>query len=380
MLPRRRMPTIAVACIVCVSLPLAAGDLRYPTATHGRGELRYVNDLPVMVLQGGPQEIGEQQAALAGAAVRPLLRMPKKVTEALGHGKAWPLAVGVSGILIANGPERFRQELDALIKAGDLDMGTLYVANALVELRRMGGCSTFIVTPERSTSGEMLFGRNFDFPPLEVLDKFSCVFIVRPEDRHAFVSIGYPGMIGVVSGMNDAGLAVATLDVYSSADGSPMFNPQGVPLALTFRRILEECTTVAEAETLLKETPRTTWMNLAVSDAKTAAVFEITPHTVGVRGPEDAVLACTNHFRCDNLRTDVRCRRYNAFAKLSADGSSRFGVAEVQQALHAANQGEMTLHTMVFEPEALRLHLAIGAGPVSDDPLKTLELREWFGR
>jgi hypothetical protein len=35
---------------------------------------------------------------------------------------------------------------------------------------------------------------------------------------------------------------------------------------------------------------------------------------------------------------------------------------------------------MVFEPEALRLHLAMGPCPASAGELRALELKEMFGR
>jgi len=42
---------------------------------------------------------------------------------------------------------------------------------------------------------------------------------------------------------------------------SPRFDPQGDPMLLTFRRVLEECATVEEAEKLLRQTRHTTWFN-----------------------------------------------------------------------------------------------------------------------
>ena len=84
-------------------------------------------------------------------------------------------------------------------------------------------------------------------------------------------------------------MAVATLDVYRSADKSRKFDPTGTPLAFVFRRILEECTTVDEAEQLLKSEHATTWMNLVVCDRDDAAVFEITPDRVGSSGHPTSV-------------------------------------------------------------------------------------------
>ena len=302
-----------------------------PEKTSGPASLRYVEGFPVLFLSGSPEELGRQHGELVGETIRPLLEIPRKVVADHGFAPAWPLVTAMARILLNNAPEPYRQELDALIAAGKLDRDGVYVGNSLVELRRMGGCSAFVVTPERSATGELLFGRNFDFPPFGVLNRFNCLLVVRPEGKRAFLSIGYPGMIGVVSGMNDAGLVVATLDVYESADGAPIFDATGVPLAFTYRRILEECATVEEAEQLLKSVPRTTYMNLATADARRAVVFEITPQSVGVREPQGELLCCTNHFQLAGLKTDPHCERIDTLNALRRR-DEKFGVQQVQQA------------------------------------------------
>jgi hypothetical protein len=48
--------------------------------------------------------------------------------------------------------------------------------------------------------------------------------------------------------------------------------------------------------------------------------------------------------------------------------------------MKAANQGPMTIHTMVFETAPLVMHLAMGPGPATDYPLKRIALSELFDR
>jgi isopenicillin-N N-acyltransferase-like protein len=379
-----RLPFAALLFCAVSQLPAeqpATGGRVYAEGTSGQGRLEYIQGQPVMFLAGSPEEIGRQQAELVGDTIGPLLDMPKKTLARFGYERAWPLAVGMSNLLMEHAPKDHRTELDTFIAAGKLDRGGLYVGNSMVELRRMGGCSSYVVLPEKSATGELIFGRNFDFPPLGVLDSMHCLLVVRPDGKRPYVSIGYPGLIGVISGINDAGLVVATLDVYQSADGSPFFDSTGTPLALTYRRILEECATVQEAGELLKNAKRTTYMNLAVADAKSAVVFELTPKSVGVRQALGGVVACTNHFQLDGLCIGGECYRIHRLNDLTAR-SQKLDIPAVQKALHSVHQGEMTLQTMIFEPKSLRLHVAMGGGvgPVSDDPMETFELKEWLGR
>jgi hypothetical protein len=301
------------------------------------------------------------------------MEFPKRFFTERGIGFFYPFVAEAGKTLVRNSPDRYRQEINTATNTAKLEPGILAVANTLLELRRLG-CSALIVEPQKSATGGPLFGRNFDFPAFGLLDRFGVVTIVRPKGQHAFAAVGFPGMMGVLSGMNDAGLCIATLDVEESADESSRFDPTGAPMVLVFRQILEECTTIAEAESLLKRTHATTRANLAVCDRERGAIFEITPKQVKRRDAEDALLPCTNHFRTPGLAANQQCWRYDRLEKARADNS--IDVAEVQAALHQANQGKLTLQTMVFEPRELVLHLSLGSAPSSGQKLHRLELAD----
>ena len=151
-----------------------------------------------------------------------------------------------------------------------------------------------------------------------------------------------------------------------------------MPYALCFRRLLEECTTVAEAEKLLKSMRRTTRVNLAISDKTRGAVFEITPKQVVVRSSADGYCPCTNHFRMPELATWTDCRRYGILEQIKDEG--KLSVAKLSYKLNQAAHSSATLQTMIFEPATLKLHLAIGEPPTSKLPLKTLDLKPLLTR
>jgi isopenicillin-N N-acyltransferase-like protein len=361
-----------VASISLLLIPTAWSAEIFPAAKFGKAELRYIETIPFVFLEGSPDEIGTQHAALVSGPGKELLDFPRRLFVDEGMEFFYPLAAQAGMSLLTNAPARYQQEIAAATKQAKLEPQVFAVANTLLELRRMG-CSTLIVEPAKSATGGPLFGRNFDFPPFGVLDRYGLVFVIKPTGKHAFASVSYPGLMGVISGMNDAGLCVATLDVYESGDGSSHFNPLGVPLTLVFRQILEECTSVDDAEALLKKTHATTQANLAVCDRDTAAVFEITPKQVARRNAANATLPCTNHFRMPGLAVNEECWRYDRLQAAIAKPS--LTVADVHHALHAANQGEFTLQTMVFEPRKLVLHLAMGTPPSSQYPLRRLDIK-----
>ena len=368
------VPSRLTAPLVLLLVPVltpAAEPFRYQEGTHGPARLRYINDLPVLSVSGTPEEIGEQIAVLTADPLRRLVKYPRATLEALHVGFLLPQLIKVSNAMLPQFPPDHRRELEAMAKRARVPMDLAVLGTTLPDILKTTSCSTIIVDPARSAVKGPLFGRNLDYYNLGFLHEYSLVTVYRPKGKHAFVAIGFPGMVGCVSGMNDAGLALATLEVYSSKDGAPKLQPKGVPYVLTYRRILEECTTVAEAEKLLRSLERTTMNNLAICDPHGGAVFEITSRSLVVRRPEQDVCCCTNHFRTPELATATQCRRYDILS--TCRQLPRIDLATVTKKLHAANQGDDTLQTMIFEPASLRLHLAIGKPPASARPLKTLE-------
>ena len=110
-------------------------------------------------------------------------------------------------------------------------------------------------------------------------------------------------------------------------------------------------------------------------DQKQQRVYEITTKNIGVREPDEGLVYCTNHYLLAPMAVaNIKCRRYETLAKETRQ-LKQLSVADVARLLHAVNQGNHTIHTMVFEPAELVLHLSIGPGPTSARPLHKIELR-----
>ncbi len=145
-------------------------------------------------------------------------------------------------------------------------------------------------------------------PLTSVLNKHSALMIYHPAGRNQFAAIGWPGMIGVLSGMNEYGLSLACME------GPRMARlPTAMPYTLLYRTILEQCRTVDEAIDLLQRTPRQTANNLMLMDAAgNRAVVEIRPESVVVRrGEPGRRLISTNHQRGQDRDTPGYCWRYD---------------------------------------------------------------------
>lgn len=361
------------------TVSLAGDNKRFPEARYGKGELRYIDDVPVLIVRGKPEEIGEQFGKLAVENAPDLLGLHERFLKDAGQEKRYSILKTFAGVLGANFPPHIRTEVEAVAKASKQDLSLFLFANTIADLSSGMGCSTIIVEPERSATGTPLFGRNFDWLATQGITEHTLVVVYKGEGKRAFAAVSVAPICGVISGMNDAGLALTIneISIKKSKDNAK-FNWKGVPLLLEFRRVLEECTTVAEAEKLLRDMPRTTTCCLTICDKKGGRVFEITPSNLEVRGADNGVCCCTNHFRTEKLRTDDKCWRYDKLSPLQAKDAGKLGIKDVFARLDEVSQGKHTLQSMIFEPAQRTLNLAYGEGPATKLKLHKLELSKLF--
>jgi hypothetical protein len=354
---------------------------RFPEASHGGALLRHDNGVPVLSVEGSPEEIGE---AVGMLAVRPAPRMSAYPDDLLRHYRVrWlrPYLLWAGERLVRNLDAAHRTELEAIGRAAGLDRAQMVLGNTLFDVKKFLACSAVLVEPSRSATGATLFGRNLDYPSQGYAQDYSLVTVYRPMGKKAFASVGFPGLLGVLSGMNESGLALGVLEVFQSQWFTRRLVFSGIPYAVCFRTILETCDTIDEARACLEQLPRTTIFNLAVADRQRVAVFEVTPRRVRERSAAEGACTCTNHFRLEAHRPLWSFNVYKTFdreriLRQQERSCDTFSLADVHAGLHAANQGDHTLQTMVFEPHSLRLHVGLGALPSTAGPLRTLELAD----
>jgi predicted choloylglycine hydrolase len=262
--------------------------------------------------------------------------------------------------------------MEAVSKSSGLSLDLIIAGHALHDMLKLRGCSDIVVEPAKSTTGELIFGRNTDLPPVEKLHEYTVVVVCRPKGKHAFAAVSFPGAVGFGAGMNDAGLCVAHNEILSTGDGSLRYNPLGIPLALALRRVVEECKDLTEAEKLIRELNWTTASLFMIADTKEGRVFEVTPSNVRVIKSDQAFCAATNHFRTPELATFANCWRMKKLNKFV--GEKKMGVADVAQALDDVNQGAYTIQSMIFEPAKLRGHFALGKAPSTKLPFREIDL------
>jgi isopenicillin-N N-acyltransferase like protein len=355
-----------------VAVPAKKAIFRYTEGKFEGAELKYYGKIPILVVEGTPDEIGKQLGHLQVGVVTDFQKLLEKYVAFRGWGEIYPYMLRVGGVLTFNFPADHLREFEASVKEAKVDRDLLVLINTAFDVVSVFACSAIVAEPDRSATGDVVFGRNLDLPPFAHLHELTLVTVYRPKGKHAFASVGFPGIVGVISGMNDAGLSLAVNEIYESKDKAPKYSPLGTPKLLLLRRVLEECSTLDEAEKLLKATPRTGLMAVTMADKTGGSVFEITPKNVVRRRPTDGIVTCTNDFLSPELTFERQCARRTQLEK--GRESKKLSTDDIGGLLHAARFPQMTMQTMIFEPASLKLHLAFGTIPSSNLPRDTVDL------
>lgn len=177
------------------------------------------------------------------------------------------------------------------------------IGHAMQDLMLVG-CSSLAVWDAHSEDGSLLIGRNFDFYVGDEFAKQKLVNFVQPEVGIPFMSVSWPGMIGVASGMNSAGITVTI-----NAGKSKIPLVAKTPISLVTREILQFATNIDEAVAIAKKRKVFVSESILVGSAKDhkAVIIEVSADNFGVyESPNSGRLVCTNHFQSDAYKSDRR--------------------------------------------------------------------------
>jgi hypothetical protein len=205
----------------------------------------------VVRLAGSPEEIGTRHGTVLGDRIR--IMIDEYVSDDVGPDRASdPLLARVRDLKPAL-PGWYRRELAACAKAAGVDEDVLLYAQCEGDIKSLPGCTTYVAFGRATGDGGMEIGRSFDYWGLESTHLCAMVFafVPRPEDGYAFVSVGWTGILGGWTFLNEKGLFVA-----NNLGGFSGKNPKGMPTLILERILAQKAATTDEAIALLEKTPR----------------------------------------------------------------------------------------------------------------------------
>ncbi len=194
----------------------------------------------------------------------------------------------------------------------------------------LAGCSSLALWNNRTSDSSLLIGRNFDFYAGERFAENKLICFINPDKGYRLAMISWPGMCGVVSGINEKGLTVTI-----NAAKSDIPTSSATPVSLLAREILQYAATIDEAYAVAAK------RNVFVSESfligsgaeNKAAIIEKSPEKMGLFVSADEQIICTNHFQgevfaddetnLENIRESDSPYRYARIRELS-EGNEPF--------------------------------------------------------
>src|ERR1051325_7989586 len=312
----------------------------------------------VIRLHGTHREIGLQHGRLLRKEIRDLY--DAYVVHGIVEKEGRPLASLVAAArhydpLI---PAPLREEMHGIAEGAGLPYEQILVMNPFADalLGRNRFCSAVAVHGKDG----LLVGRNLDWVNHGVAHRSGVVFVLEADGERKVMSVGWPGIAGVVTGMNDRGVTVSLNMSFGGKDGD------GMPALLRIRDALSRASTTADVVAAATKQPRTMSMNWS-GDEDRAVVLELTGHEHAVRPMECGCAVTTNYFESLKGNGAVGADRTAALRSLLNERKDATGTevegALLRVAFVGPPEGLLTVHSVVFEPKARAAHVAFGRIP-----------------
>ena len=351
-------------------------NLRSASAFEG-GHFAVPGGIPTLHIYGTPTEMGRQY----GGALKPALRnlhhylrcvLPRDMRERLTAA-----AMQEEPYL----PEEIREELHQISTASNMPYEELVALNTLVRIH----CSALATYGPATHDGRMIMGRNAEYFGFGLGDRGSLLVVYHPTDGIPIAAASFLGMAGAYTGVNARGVAFGNMLVFNASDDRT--NPKGLPIQIAMRLAAQRANSASEMASRLIRMPRKIPINVMIADAHEALALELGLRRSSQRKGKDGTLAMSNFFRDPALAAGGAapyCERYESLLASAADREGRFSVEDMETALHRARlrygpkRKDLNLQCVVFEPEAMRMHLSLNRVPASAGPFSTVDLNALF--
>lgn len=266
-------------------------------------------------------------------------------------------------------PPEYLRECDVMSETAGISITEGRAINFFSEIFH---CSGLAVRGRASVDGRVRHVRVLDYLRDIGLQKSAAVIVYVPNEKFAWVSVGYAGFIGTVTAMNEAGVVMGEM----GGDGEGKWD--GIPMNFLMRLVMEKCSSVAEALTLLNSLKHTCEYYYLLSDRSgdMAAVIARAGEPLQIVRPGE------KHSLLPAAYADVvyisAGRRLKHLSDRISANYGRIDINVLQEMIRHPVAMSSNLHNAIFEPETLDFYWS-NAGrntPACDEPYAKLNLRK----
>jgi isopenicillin-N N-acyltransferase like protein len=261
---------------------------------------------PFVSVSGTPYERGRQYGAALHGRVKLSVSLYGKTLEDLGYDGVRKAALIKSFAKEIDGfGAQYLEEMRGVADGAGVPFEDIVMINARTEViaqarREMAkpepeaepddGCTGAAILPERSATGALIHGQNWDWRA--ECAETAIVLRVRRDDGPDFLTFVEAGGLARC-GLNQSGVAITANYLECDRD----YRQPGVPLSLIRRKVLEQ-EHFALAMRAVATTPKTCSNNMMLSTAEGFAIdFECAPDEAFPIYPADGLIVHANHWQ-----------------------------------------------------------------------------------
>ncbi|MHA2353369.1 MAG: C45 family autoproteolytic acyltransferase/hydrolase [Candidatus Thorarchaeota archaeon] len=228
-----------------------------------------------------------------GTELGKLLKQSNYTPPPIADGRA-EIAKGSEQALEEHAPTLL-EEMNAMVEASGNEGTTMKTFEMTLNPYPEFGCSIFAISGEYTTTGNVIFARNYDWAT-SFNEQFT---LFRTYPKGALASLSCTDLlVGRYGGINEAGLAIGLTAIPGSRRDHP-----GVMLHLATRWILDNCKTVKDAIKFMKKIPHVRGNNYLVADQQgETALIQGAPEKVEDVRPVEGLVDATNHFQTPDMQ------------------------------------------------------------------------------
>lgn len=314
-----------------------------------------IEPFPFVDVTGTPYERGRQHGAAVASRVKRSIQLYGGQLDELGYDAAGRTRlIGAFAREIEAFGAHYVEEMRGIADGAGVGLEDIVMINARTEVVAKArlekdrpieageeqelddGCTGAVILPERSATGEIIHGQNWDWKA--ECAETAIVLRVRRDDGPDILTFVEAGGLAR-SGLNEAGVAITANYLESERD----FTQTGVPLALIRRKVLEQ-EHFAMAMKAVSTTPKSCSNNMMISTRAGFAIdFECAPDEAFPLYPENGMIVHANHWVGQVALTKVRETgmprvpespyRDWRVRKLLEEAGPKLGVADLKAAL-----------------------------------------------
>ncbi|MFN0252839.1 MAG: C45 family autoproteolytic acyltransferase/hydrolase [Kofleriaceae bacterium] len=394
-----------------------------PALTYGSASLTWVGGVPLLRVSGDAHSVGAAHGRLLAPSLPSMIRAHAPSIEGTVTDEGWfggwthnmrlawrwrfiddglvdsdrRMLAGMTRGAAASGVHVAFEDL--VRDQAVLDVGVPSSRTDEAEQKSLAQSLT-VIAQQSQAPARVWIGRTFSLAGLDDGGEaaYPVVTIARLDGRTAWAGVGWPGAIGVVTGVNAHGIAVM-VDPSRTADVRPTRTAR--PVAMLARTILEQATTLDEAVKLVEGTPTLGTAVIVLVDGTSGRWVQIerTPNkAITERNPKSPAIGdvLTTHALSGDPENDRATRilstkgRIERAAKLVraplADVAAMAAVMRDRKSLDESprppgHRGVIddgrAVHTVILDPASLELWVA---DPSASNRMRAFDLRHELRR